>query len=419
MLSSFDAGTDPGDSGDGSARWLPDSACYRVDVRAFRDSDGDGCGDLDGVREQLDYLCWLGIDIIWLSGFLASPLGGRGNGRDVDPILGTIESFDKLVEETHARGIRVMLVTPVDTAEFDTADATSELVRALEFWMDRGVDGFRLGITPGMTHPAHKEVGELAELLRPAVDRHPRRVLGALVDEHSPGCPGMDRFDMATDIRFCGIPFDADAIRCTVDGILGSLSATRARASWALAGWDQLRPVTRYGGGATGPARARALALVQMALPGIVLVDNGDELGLPELGLFDRVRNAPDRGVIPWNSTNAALGFTQAVHLCPPAPAAWSALTVEQQRNDPRSTLTLFRRALRLRREHPAGEEIEWFGAPLGCLAFRRAGTDLVCALNTTRRAVPLPAGSVLLASSPLLGGELPADTAVWLRESQ
>jgi alpha-glucosidase len=79
--------------------------------------------------------------------------------------------------------------------------------------------------------------------------------------------------------------------------------------------------------------------------------------------------------------------------------------------------LSLVRRAVELRKTHPgfAGGTLEWFGAPEGCLAFRRAGTTLVCALNTSAEAVPLPPGDVLLTSGPLPEDLLPPDTAAWL----
>jgi alpha-glucosidase len=99
-------------------------------------------------------------------------------------------------------------------------------------------------------------------------------------------------------------------------------------------------------------------------------------------------------------------------------PEEFGALTAAEQLEDPDSTLSLFRRALELRRSHPAfhGDQVEWFGAPAGCLAFRRTGSTLVCALNAGDRAVPLPPGDVLLTSGPLTEcGELPPDTAAWL----
>jgi alpha-glucosidase len=79
--------------------------------------------------------------------------------------------------------------------------------------------------------------------------------------------------------------------------------------------------------------------------------------------------------------------------------------------------LSLVRRAIELRKTHPGfeGKDLEWFGAPDGCFAFRRAGTTLVCALNTSTEVVPLPPGEAILASGPLTEGMLPPDTAAWL----
>ena len=79
--------------------------------------------------------------------------------------------------------------------------------------------------------------------------------------------------------------------------------------------------------------------------------------------------------------------------------------------------LSLYRHAIEVRQSHPAfgGEELEWYGAPPACFAFRRKGGGLICALNTSSGLVPLPAGEVLASSAPLVDGQLPPDTAVWL----
>jgi alpha-glucosidase len=98
-------------------------------------------------------------------------------------------------------------------------------------------------------------------------------------------------------------------------------------------------------------------------------------------------------------------------------PPQWADLTVERQLEDEHSMLSMYRQALELRRTHAAfaGDRLEWYGAPEGCFAFRRKGGGLVCALNTSEEAVPLPPGRVLLASAPLDEDYLPPDTAAWL----
>jgi alpha-glucosidase len=98
-------------------------------------------------------------------------------------------------------------------------------------------------------------------------------------------------------------------------------------------------------------------------------------------------------------------------------PPQYGALKVAEQLEDTGSTLSLIRRAVELRKTHPGfdGRNLEWFGAPEGCFAFRRAGSTLVCALNTSTDIVPLPPGEVLLSSGPLANDQLPPDTAAWL----
>jgi alpha-glucosidase len=98
-------------------------------------------------------------------------------------------------------------------------------------------------------------------------------------------------------------------------------------------------------------------------------------------------------------------------------PSGWGALTAEAQAGDPASIQSLYRAALALRAESSAfaGESIDWLPAPDGCLSFRRPG-GLVCLLNLSETAIPLPEGDVLLASAATTGGMLPTDAAVWLR---
>ena len=93
------------------ADWWKTAVFYQIYPRSFADSDGDGVGDLEGVRSRLDYLAGLGIDALWLSPFYRSPMADHGydvaDPTDVDPIFGTLADFDALVADAHARGIRV------------------------------------------------------------------------------------------------------------------------------------------------------------------------------------------------------------------------------------------------------------------------------------------------------------------------
>ena len=198
-----------------------------------------------------------------------------------------------------------------------------------------------------------------------------------------------------------------------------------------LSNHDRPRHVTRYGGGALGTRRARAAALLQLALPGAAYVYNGDELGLPDVELPDSALQDPIwersghtvrgrdqcRIPLPWSGTEPSYGFSARRDTWLPMPEGWAGLTAQAQAADPASMQSLYRSALALRTSSPAfaGESLDWLPAPDGCLAFRRPG-GLVCLVNLSGADVPLPEGQVLLASADLGGGSLPDDTAVWLQ---
>src|SRR3954462_2426158 len=93
--------------------WWQRGLIYQVYPRSFQDSNGDGIGDLEGIRSRLDYLVWLGADAIWISPIFPSPMADFGydvaNYVNVDPMFGTLEDLDRLVAGAHARGIRILL----------------------------------------------------------------------------------------------------------------------------------------------------------------------------------------------------------------------------------------------------------------------------------------------------------------------
>jgi alpha-glucosidase len=96
-----------------SAGWLRRGTIYQVYPRSFQDTDGDGVGDLAGVRRRLPYLAELGVDAVWLSPFYRSPMADFGydvsDHCDVDPRFGTLADFDALAEEAHRLGLRLIL----------------------------------------------------------------------------------------------------------------------------------------------------------------------------------------------------------------------------------------------------------------------------------------------------------------------
>ena len=235
-----------------------------------------------------------------------------------------------------------------------------------------------------------------------------------------------DELHLGFNFRLVRAEFSAASIRDAISNSLAAAALQDATPTWTLSNHDVDREVTRYGGGALGLSRARAMALVMLALPGPVFVYNGEELGLPNVELPDEVLQDPvwfrsggkERGrdaarvPIPWSGDQPPFGFSTNASTWLPMPSEWASLTVERQLAEQDSTLTFFRRALELRRGFD-GTRLTWLPAPSGALIFRVG--RLVCALNAGRRVIELPSGEMLLASGHIADGLLPPDTAVWL----
>ena len=135
-----------------------------------------------------------------------------------------------------------------------------------------------------------------------------------------------DELQLAFNFKLLTADWTPDALRDAVTHSLAAVAGTPAPACWVLSNHDRPRHVTRYGGGALGLRRARAAALLQLALPGAAYLYNGDELGLPDVDLPDEVLQDPvwersgrtERGrdacrvPVPWSGSEPSYGFSSA-----------------------------------------------------------------------------------------------------------
>jgi alpha-glucosidase len=342
---------------------------------------------------------------------------------------------------------------------WDNPEITAEFERILRFWLERGADGFRVDVAHSMAKPAglpdmdltlysgvgtqldpdhrfdNEGVHEHLRMFRRVLDSYDNRM--AVGEAWVPDDRRLARYvrgdelHLTFNFRLVEAEWSAQTFREAIDGSLTAMLDVGAPCSWVLSNHDVVRHTTRYGGGEVGQARGRAAALVQLSLPGAVYLYNGDELGLENVELPDEVLQDPtwersghtergrdgERVPLPWEGTESPFGFGDGRQPWLPMPAEWAAVTVEAQLDEPDSTLTLYREAMRLRRRLPElqSSSFTWQQAPEGCLAYRR-GPKLVVALNAGEVPVELPPGEILLASGVIEGDKLPANTAVWLK---
>jgi alpha-glucosidase len=561
-----------------SPDWWRSAVIYQVYVRSFADGNGDGTGDLAGVRQRLGYLRDLGVDAIWFTPWYVSPLADGGydvaDYRAIDPQFGTLGEAEQLIAEARELGIRTIVdVVPnhvssehewfraalaagpgspererfwfhpgrgeggsqVPThwvSEFqggtwtrttnpdgtpgewylhvfapeqpdlnwDHPDVRREHEDILRFWFDRGAAGIRIDSAaqlvkdpalpevpdhPGPGEHPHVDRDELHDIYRgwravaDAYDE-PRVLVGEvwLADrERFARYLRPDEMHTAFNFDFMARPWDAKALRESVQTTLDAHAPVAAPATWVLSNHDVTRPVTRYGREdssfafatkrfgtptdlATGRRRARAAALLSAALPGSLYLYQGDELGLPEvedlpLDAIQDPMHARSGGVdpgrdgcrvpLPWTRGGTSHGFGPDGGAPPwlPQPQGWGELSVEAQTGDETSVLTLYRRVLATRRAEPAlrAGGFRWLdslgGVVLGddVLAFVRQapgdgdgdGRAVACVVNLGPDDVPLPADAEVLLRSDAPGSasragdapslaHLPTDTAVWLR---
>ncbi|WP_052865726.1 glycoside hydrolase family 13 protein [Streptomyces niger] len=350
--------------------------------------------------------------------------------------------------------------------DWDRPEVHDEFDAILRFWLDRGVDGFRIDVAHGMVKAAGlPDVGRRQQARLIGTDVLPffdqdgvheihrrwRRLLDAYSRDHRPGTLPAERIAVAEawapdarrlaryvrpdelhqafNFHFLQAEWDAAALRAVIDDSLAATALVGAPTTWVLSNHDVVRHTTRLG----SRDRARAATLLMLALPGSAYLYQGEELGLPEVTeIPDAVRQDPAffrgdgqdgfrdgcRVPLPWSGTAAPYGFGSGGSWLP-QPASWAELSVEAQTGDPAATLEMYRSALAWRRALPGlGDgRMTWLDAPDGVLALRRHG--FLCVLNTRTRPVEVTAeGELLLASAPLRAADgrvcLPGESCAW-----
>jgi alpha-glucosidase len=450
-------------SADPPVPWWRSGVIYQVYPRSFQDHDGDGVGDLGGIRSRLGHLVDLGIDAVWISPIYRSPMADFGYDisdlRAIDPLFGTLDDLDALVAAAHEQGVKVLLdLVPGHTSDqhpwfvgsrssrsdpkrdwYVWADAApgggppnnwvsefggpawtwdegtdqyylhlylraqpalnwrnpevrAAIFEVMRFWLDRGVDGFRIDAVEHLVpdaslrdnppdptwteslgparrlerrHTAHQpEVLEIARQMRQVADDYDGdRVLvgeayGSLAQVMAYYGDDLDGFQLPFNFGLIGAAWTARELAYLVEDYEVALP-DGAWPNWVLGNHDRSRIASRV-----GAAQARVAAMLLLTLRGTPTLYQGDELGMTDVRIPpEAVRDPwelqvpglglgrdPVRTPIRWGDGPGG-GFTDGD---PWLPIGEDTPSVAAQRDDPSSMLRFHQRLIALRRDEPA-----------------------------------------------------------------
>lgn len=490
--------------------WWQGAVVYQIYPRSYLDTNGDGVGDLEGIRRKLDYVAGLGVDAIWLSPITPSPNEDWGydvaDYTDVTPEFGGMAAFDRLLEEAHARGLRVILDqvlshtsdrhpwfqesllsatgpqadwyvwadarpdgTPPNNwlaafggpawswhpvrcqyyfhqflrtqpkLNFHNPEVVEAVLGVLRFWLDRGVDGFRLDVANSYVHdaalgdnspvppderkglaafhpPRHQHLDHswnqpenvaVMRAIRTLVDSYDDRLV---FGEFAGGENILGRYAGGDDRLHTAYTFDLleapaltpEAVRRYYEEVAGPVRDLFPCVTFS--NHDVSRPASRWAAGRDRAAVARLAMLLLMTLRGTALMYQGEELGLPDIDVTrEQVRDPFGllyfpwfkgrdgcRAPMPWVPDAPHAGFSEAAPWLPQGPD-YPALSVAAQMADEDSVLAVARQAIALRRAHPElrTAPITYIDAAPGVLSFHRGGVS--CHFNLGDAAAPPP----------------------------
>lgn len=531
-------------------QWWRTGVVYQVYVRSFADGNGDGTGDIAGLRSRLGYLSDLGVDALWMNPWYKSPLLDGGydvaDYRQIDERFGSVEEVEMLIEEAHGLGIKIIAdlvpnhtssqhvwfqealasepgspereryifkpgkgengeLPPTDWSavfggstwepvgdgtwylhlfdisqpdlNWENEEVRAEFDSVFKFWLDRGVDGFRIDVAHGMVKDqSFPDLGQKSEIFEVAmIPNHPfwdrdgvheinrrwRKILDsydgrmmvaeAWVDpKRLPLYLRDDEYQQSFNFDLLTAGWKAADFAGIIDESVKAAEEVGAASTWVLSNHDVMRHTTRYGlepetnwrrWPMTGPVealdvergmrRARAACLITMSLPGSTYVYQGEELGLPEVWDLpvdvlddptwvrsEKTEKGRDgcRVPLPWKPDGDSFGFGEGESWLP-QPEVFGELNAQAQADDPSSMLSLYRRAMALRKQLlVADQSFEPVEISTDVLAYRRGAVLVV--VNMGAEPVPLPDGEVVLSSagdSAVEAGRLAPDTAVWI----
>ncbi|MCX5518143.1 alpha glucosidase [Kaistia defluvii] len=504
------------------ADWWRGAVIYQIYPRSFQDTDGDGVGDLKGIAARLDHIASLGVDAIWISPFFKSPMKDFGYDVSdycaVDPLFGTLEDFDHLITEAHARGIKVTIdqvlshtsdqhawfkesrssktnakadwfvwadakpdgtppnnwlsifggsawewdttrcqyylhnfLTSQPDINFHCMAAQDALLDSVEFWLKRGVDGFRLDTVNFYVHsqglednppsrpedrnspeaPAvnpynwqdhihdksQPENLEFLKRLRALLNRYPGQMTVGEIGDGPRSLKTMAAYTAGGDKLHMCYTFDFLSPIFTKEHFVNRIQAFEAIVGdgwpcWAFSNHDIVRHVTRWTHDGEFDAVAKLAAGILLSLRGSVCLYQGEELGLTEADIAYEdlqdpygIRFWPEykgrdgcRTPMVWESNGTYAGFSSAKPWLP-VPQEHVARAVNRETADQASVLTHYRKMIAFRRAHPALRDgsIAFVDSPDHVLAFIRegAGEKVLCVFNlgSASASFAVPAG--------------------------
>lgn len=388
--------------------WWHDAVVYQIYPRSFADSNGDGIGDLGGIRSHLDHLQQLGVDVLWLSPIYRSPQADNGydisDYQAIDPLFGTLNEFDLLLAELHERGIKLVMDLVVNHTSdehawfvesrssldnpkrdwylwrdgyegrqpnlwrsafsgpaWDLDDATGQYylhlfaakqpdlnwenpeVRAavyamMNWWLDRGVDGFRMDVINYIAKVQSDLVGGSTDrVMAPQIHEYLQEMnrevfAGRDTDLITVGeMPGVtvedavlftaaERLELDMVFQFEHVDLDRGPRSKFDKQPLDLVELKRSLGHWqnglAGSGWnslylgnhDQPRPVSRFGDdGRYRYESATLLATILHLQRGTPYIYQGDEIGMTNAG-FRSIDQYQDIESVNWFAERLAAG---------------------------------------------------------------------------------------------------------------